>query len=219
MGRANPFFPIRMKVSALKVTINKLPRLQVGADDCNDDYCEHSPYSAGPIMIVPNLYLGSNRTATDHSALRELGIQCVINVAKEVASCPSPEGSKMSQFGYKYCQDHYISKPMVTSQFVHLESQQAVKRFKFDWAHNEDLLPVINEPIELLNHYLKHNIPVLVHCLQGVSRSPALIIGYLMKTNRIPLAEAYEYVKSKSPSISPNVSLISHLVQCEKVWK
>ena len=189
-----------MKSSALKVHINKSPQLSAVTQDFNDDYCERSPYSAGPEMILPNLYLGSSRAAEDLGDLERLGIQCVVNVAKEVAMCETP----------KSIEDNDV--------MFGPNSRSSIKRFKFEWSHNEDLLPVIEEPIDLLQSYLENGIPVLVHCLQGVSRSPALIIGYIMKTKRIPFLEAYQIVKARSPSISPNVSLISHLVHCESQW-
>ncbi|KAI8896791.1 dual specificity phosphatase [Globomyces pollinis-pini] len=60
--------------------------------------------------------------------------------------------------------------------------------------------------------------PILIHCHQGVSRSAALVIGYLMKIYKMTCHDAYNLVKDRAPSISPNVSLIAQLVECEKKW-
>lgn len=34
----------------------------------------------------------------------------------------------------------------------------------------------------------------LVHCVAGISRSPSLVIGYLMQTLRLPFDDAFKYV-------------------------
>ena len=207
-----------MKSTKLKVCIETLPRLSINSKE-SEDYCERSPYSGGPIMIVPNLYLGSNRAANDTKSLKRLGIKCVINVAKEVPiadiiKTPELEIDRISAKEVGTA----LSTKCVEPKKILMQSSP-IERVKFAWAHNEDLTAVIDGPIDLIDKCLGAKVPVLVHCLQGVSRSPALIIGYLMKIRKIPLSEAYELVKSKSPSISPNVFLISHLTECERLWQ
>ncbi|EIE24230.1 phosphatases II [Coccomyxa subellipsoidea C-169] len=39
------------------------------------------------------------------------------------------------------------------------------------------------------------DVRVLVHCMKGVSRSPAIVIGYLMKHRRWRLCDSYKWVK------------------------
>lgn len=57
--------------------------------------------------------------------------------------------------------------------------------------------------------------PVLVHCYAGVSRSPALVIAYLMATKGWGLEEAYDFVKERRRIIKPNRSFINQLEQWE----
>ncbi|KAI7827072.1 dual specificity phosphatase, partial [Gamsiella multidivaricata] len=57
---------------------------------------------------------------------------------------------------------------------------------------------------------------VLVHCQLGVSRSASLVIAYVMKTLQLSLTDAYEYVKSHSSVISPNMSLMYQLAEFGK---
>lgn len=45
---------------------------------------------------------------------------------------------------------------------------------------------------------------VYVHCSAGASRSPSIIIAYLIKTNRWSYQKAFDYVKSKRSTIHPN---------------
>jgi hypothetical protein len=95
---------------------------------------------------------------------------------------------------------------------------RSMSKIKFDWTHDEDLCNTIDKAIEIISHCQRHKVPILVHCLQGVSRSAALIIGYVMKSKQLNCMEAYAFVKHRAPQISPNVSLMAHLHQCEKLW-
>lgn len=53
--------------------------------------------------------------------------------------------------------------------------------------------------------------PVLVHCIQGVSRSPSIVIAYLMATSEMGFRETRLYVKGKRPCIRPNDTFIKDL--------
>ena len=56
----------------------------------------------------------------------------------------------------------------------------------------------------------------LVHCVAGVSRSSSICIAYLMKYYRMPLAEAYRYVKAHRAIIRPNVGFFHQLIDYER---
>ncbi|CAN0920702.1 Protein-tyrosine-phosphatase IBR5 [Linum grandiflorum] len=42
---------------------------------------------------------------------------------------------------------------------------------------------------------------ILVHCMSGKSRSPAIVIAYLMKSKGWRLAQSYQWVKERRPSV------------------
>ncbi len=52
---------------------------------------------------------------------------------------------------------------------------------------------------------------VLVHCRMGISRSVAVIIGYLMKYWNKKYNDAYDFVKSKKSLICPNEGFVLQL--------
>ena len=52
---------------------------------------------------------------------------------------------------------------------------------------------------------------VFVHCAAGMSRSPTIVIAYLMWKKQLLLNEAIELVKSKRPEISPNLNFMKQL--------
>nr|AFP95752.1 ptp2 [Mamestra brassicae multiple nucleopolyhedrovirus] len=82
-----------------------------------------------------------------------------------------------------------------------------------------------NEQANIMQHFdaaynfLHHKIDiekkkVYVHCHAGLSRSPTLVLCYLMRQRRIPLEEAYRFV-SKKRSIRPNNSFWRQLQMYE----
>jgi hypothetical protein len=57
---------------------------------------------------------------------------------------------------------------------------------------------------------------VLVHCLAGISRSPTLAIAYIMRQLNLKHDEAYNYVKEKRQTISPNINFVGQLYEYEQ---
>ncbi|KAJ1553674.1 hypothetical protein HK096_006906 [Nowakowskiella sp. JEL0078] len=56
----------------------------LGAHSANDSSYSDDKYKAGPICILPNLYLGSEQNASSLEIIKTLGIRFILNVAKEV---------------------------------------------------------------------------------------------------------------------------------------
>jgi protein-tyrosine phosphatase len=56
---------------------------------------------------------------------------------------------------------------------------------------------------------------VIVHCAAGMSRSPTLVLAYLMIENNWSFEEAYQHIKRKRPEICPNIGFIMQLKQLE----
>ena len=52
---------------------------------------------------------------------------------------------------------------------------------------------------------------VLVHCVQGMSRSASVIAAYLICTRGCSVREAVDYVKSRSSTAQPNVCFMAQL--------
>jgi len=57
---------------------------------------------------------------------------------------------------------------------------------------------------------------VYVHCQRGLSRSPSLVMAYLMLKKGYDLRGAYEYVKEKRANIGPRSNFIAQLCLLEK---
>ena len=58
----------------------------------------------------------------------------------------------------------------------------------------------------------------LVHCRNGMSRSTSVVIAYLMKYYKMPLLEAFSFVRERRPCTSPNPSFMRQLARLEREW-
>lgn len=70
---------------------------------------------------------------------------------------------------------------------------------------------VLDESIEFIKRCNELDLPVLVHCNAGVSRSSTVVIGYLIKECRLPFEEAFRAVKLKRSAIQPNAGFLQFL--------
>jgi hypothetical protein len=60
---------------------------------------------------------------------------------------------------------------------------------------------------------------VLVYCMQGQSRSPTIVISYLIKKYGLTCRKALKTVKHKHPITEPNAGFIDQLSDYEKIIK
>ncbi|KAJ8397237.1 hypothetical protein AAFF_G00440710 [Aldrovandia affinis] len=56
----------------------------------------------------------------------------------------------------------------------------------------------------------------LVHCAAGMSRSPALVMAYLMRYKGVTLRQAHDWVRDCRPFIRPNAGFWRQLLDYEK---
>lgn len=80
----------------------------------------------------------------------------------------------------------------------------------------ENILEHFNDSYEFIEQGVENG-AVLVHCLQGVSRSAALVIAYIMKKYSLPFADAYKRVKRKRRIVHPNPGFIAQLKLYEQM--
>ncbi|XP_060929855.1 dual specificity protein phosphatase 14-like isoform X1 [Limanda limanda] len=86
-------------------------------------------------------------------------------------------------------------------------------------------VPVQDRPHAPLSHYFdsvaerirqNHTGATLVHCTAGRSRSPALVMAYLMRCEGLSLRRAHEQVLDQRPFIRPNAGFWRQLMDYER---
>lgn len=83
-------------------------------------------------------------------------------------------------------------------------------------ANSEDIFSHFPASIDFINQ-ARQSGSIFVHCRAGVSRSPTVVIAYLMKENNMSLDEAFNFVKQRRSRIEPNSGFIA--VKCLCVFK
>lgn len=138
--------------------------------------------------VLPFLVLGNERDARDAELLQRLGVERVLHVTP----CDDADQHRCPA-GVRSC------KHLPASDSCH----QNLKQF-FDDA------------FRFLDEAHASGGRVLVHCQAGVSRSPTITVAYLMRHLRLPLVDAYRYLKAKRPIISPNLNFMGQLMELEQ---
>ncbi|XP_069047848.1 dual specificity protein phosphatase 8 [Lepisosteus oculatus] len=84
-------------------------------------------------------------------------------------------------------------------------------RVPIDDSLSDQLLPWIPAALAFIDQARCQRGAVLLHCVAGVSRSPALAVAYIMHHLGLGLDDAYRFVKERRPSISPNFNFLGQL--------
>ncbi|KAG1883928.1 protein-tyrosine phosphatase-like protein [Suillus subluteus] len=82
-----------------------------------------------------------------------------------------------------------------------------------------DLRPHLEGACQYIANALQSGGNVLVHCQQGVSRSPAIVIAYLIHDLGMSYEQAHALVKRCRPCINPNPGFVAGLRAWEEKWR
>ena len=78
-----------------------------------------------------------------------------------------------------------------------------------------NLFKIIKECIEFIEKSEK----IFIHCMYGVSRSPSIVIAYLMWKTHCSYYDTYFFVKNRRRFIDPNDGFVEQLKLFEKLIK
>ena len=103
-----------------------------------------------------------------------------------------------------------ISCILVCGSELECKFQNKFKYLKIDLNdHTEDsIIPYIDKCIQFINE--NKNKRIFIHCNAGISRSPSIIIAYLIKSLNYSFKDAFNLVKSKR-NIKPNEKFLQEL--------
>ncbi|CAJ0942653.1 unnamed protein product, partial [Mesorhabditis belari] len=129
----------------------------------------------GMCEILPNLFLGSLRDATDLELLEKCGIRHLVSIHELTISHTGHAnlGIDILQIALADCASSKIANHFATTNsFIHRSR--------------------LNKE------------PVLVHCLAGVSRSATIVLAYLCTIAEISYFNALSHLTSCRPIVNPN---------------
>lgn len=144
----------------------------------------------GPMThILDGLYIGSESNAQNLEELSAENIRHIVNVTSHVPLYHSDSER------FHYC---------------HISADDTQK---------QNLLEHFERAYAFISQALSKREKVLVHCVAGISRSPAIVISFLMRYARLSMNDAYELVKSKRTIVAPNLNFMGQLLQYEERLK
>ncbi|CAF0939395.1 unnamed protein product [Adineta ricciae] len=135
------------------------------------------------LILEPYLYLGNCISAHDTNRLSKLGIRHILNVAiRDVEVCP------------------YYSSDIRTLTIDLRDDDR------------ENILRAFDQAFAFIDDARRVKSRVLVHCSHGQSRSPAIVIGYLMRTYNVSLEQCLVHVVKARPCVLPNDGFLKQLI-------
>jgi dual specificity phosphatase 12 len=119
--------------------------------------------------------------------------------------------------------------PRIEAVLTIIDPERAPKEFVKQWTPDgithlylplddhpdENISKYFDQATEFLRYHQERGIPVLVHCMAGMSRSATLLAHYLMKKYNMNALTALDFIKKRRPIVRPNTGFIRQLVEQE----
>lgn len=85
----------------------------------------------------------------------------------------------------------------------------------------DDICPYLREAFEFIENAKRKHGKVLIHCVKGISRSPAIAMGYLMWKRQLTVEDALVIIRGHRQIADPNPSFVFQLKDwCERLqWQ
>jgi protein-tyrosine phosphatase len=74
-----------------------------------------------------------------------------------------------------------------------------------------DIGPVLEQTRPIISACAQGDLPILVHCHQGVSRSASVVIDYVASVKQISADEAMERIRCSRSIVQPNEAFMAQL--------
>ena len=149
---------------------------------------EQRPLASPPSRILPDLFVGDHGASVAYETLVQLGITHILNVKGGARTPPAPYDT------------------LLKLRFVPIS----------DYG-TDDLRTKLAECFEVIDAAYASGGGCLVHCSQGVNRSAAIAIAYLMCSPRTrwSLRDAWGHLRARRPCVSPHHAYWEQLGQLE----
>jgi len=192
------------------------------SDSGSSSTSELQPPPFEAVVISPSdsplkVYLGSVSDAMYPAALKEHNIVAILNVAarqcsdvQRIKKISNSESDKiLSRWERVEFRESWYSSHLDCPEFRYLTVEaEDHPRYKivddfescFSFLENIEVGPHSNEPC------------VLIHCMQGLNRSAAVCVGWLIKRFGMSVTEAVEQVASKRNGVLSNRAFAKQII-------
>jgi atypical dual specificity phosphatase len=159
-------------------------------------YAKWPGYPLQADEIIPRLYIADLYTATDAPTLERLRITHVVSVVK-------------------------LDLDLGINTATTWPSNVKHLNLPVDDAMSSDMTYYFARTVEWMKNAMEEdeNANVVVHCVCGVSRSPTIVVAYLMATQGMSLSDSLSHVKAKRVISCPNSGFMSQLADYEEELK
>jgi protein-tyrosine phosphatase len=140
-----------------------------------------------PCHVHDHIFLGSEFIAGQLPVLQHLKITHVLNVTHE-------------------CKNYFEESN---------EYKVSYHRFKIHDKESEDLLSGLKECLNFIDAAISKQGKVLIHCAQGRSRSPSIVIAYLMYYHHMTYQQAHDVVLESRDYLHINDGFVRQLKALE----
>jgi len=97
----------------------------------------------------------------------------------------------------------------------HFPDEFKYKKYDIQDNIGQDLTAYFEEACEFLEEAKSNAKNVLVHCIQGMSRSASFVIAYLILKLNMKLRDAYDFVVKKRGIVKPNPGFLEQLIKLD----
>lgn len=98
---------------------------------------------------------------------------------------------------------------------IKIKNQYIVHQYPLSDDQYATLLEYIDEASEKINEYVNLGKKIYIHCVHGMSRSPAILIYYLMQYKKFTFNSALDLITAIRPIVSLNPNFTNELYQLE----
>jgi len=196
--------------------------------------------------IFDYLWLGDRTAARDTQWLRDTGITHLITVAThDEFAHPNDTAPNQQPAQTESAADEVVSEVSVEMNAVQdlMETQTSAEEPRSSQEldlpgggtvasldHGPDIfrVPILDDGLHHIRPHARQvfdliesisrssDCKVLVHCVEGKSRSPTFVIAYLMVEKQWTLSQAFDFVKQRRPQIQPRFQFFDQLLQLER---
>ena len=155
-----------------------------------DDDMHEDSYEWEASQITPSLHLGGLQSALSTDAATARGITHLLSV--------------LAVDDFTEVEQAWVDAAIEAATTNTGAKTPSIKCVGIRDAANEDLLAVLPGAVAFLHDAIGSGGCVLVHCLQGVSRSTSVVVAYLIRHHNMSLREAVTHVRHNRPGAEPN---------------